>query len=241
MMTKTRTAAKASKRTALTRFRAISGFAFLAILSSATPPSAHPLNEVAPAMPATAPAPRPASVATPLPAAANGSAVLPGASSAPATARPATMADFAVKTQLGVDHWLRSGEYVWDDEGVPPGPMRIVVDLEARQLHAYRGGVEIGRASIMYGDDEKPTPTGIFPILQKSKDHVSNLYGAPMPYMLRLTWDGISIHSSNVRNEYATHGCVGIPDEFAALLFAKAKLGDSVLVTNRWIRYNHAA
>jgi hypothetical protein len=155
-------------------------------------------------------------------------------SSAPALAP--TAADFKVSSVLGLEHWLRAGEYAWDDQGVPPGPMKIVVDLKARQLHAYRGGIEIGRSSIMYGDDEKPTPLGIFPILQKKRHHISTLYGAPMPYMLRLTWDGISIHSSDVKDDYATHGCVGVPDEFAALLFAQAGVGDYVMVTEGWMK-----
>jgi lipoprotein-anchoring transpeptidase ErfK/SrfK len=74
----------------------------------------------------------------------------------------------------------------------------VVVDLAWQRLYAYRGGVEIGRAAILYGADDKPTPTGSFKILQKKKDHISNLYGAPMPFMLRLTNDGIAIHGSEV-------------------------------------------
>jgi lipoprotein-anchoring transpeptidase ErfK/SrfK len=129
---------------------------------------------------------------------------------------------------------IAPGEYAWDDSGVPPGPVRIVVDLASEKLHVYRGGIEIGQAFILYGADHKPTPTGTFPILQKDKDHVSNLYGAPMPYMLRLTWGGVAIHGSEVEANAATHGCVGVPDEFAALLFAQAKKGDPVLVTRNW-------
>jgi lipoprotein-anchoring transpeptidase ErfK/SrfK len=216
----------------LTRTRALSCLAFVAILSSPTPPSAHTRDEDS-AVAARGPEAAPAAAV---------SAALPVTSSPPAPApqpKPVpTIADFAVNSVLGLDHWLVSGEYAWEEDGVPAGPMKIVVDLAARQLHVYRGGVEIGRSSIMYGDDEKPTPTGIFPILQKKRDHVSNLYGAPMPYMLRLTWDGISIHGAEVRNEYATHGCVGIPDEFAALLYSKAGIGDHVLITNGWMRPN---
>jgi lipoprotein-anchoring transpeptidase ErfK/SrfK len=52
-----------------------------------------------------------------------------------------------------------------------------------------------------------------------------------MPYMLRLTNDGISIHGSDVADGYVTHGCVGIPVAFARKLFAAVKLGDKVIVT----------
>lgn len=142
---------------------------------------------------------------------------------------------FAVTTILATDRGIDPGDFAWNAEGVDKGPLRIVVDIEAQRLYAYRGGVEIGRSSIIWGSDEKPTPTGTFPILEKKRDHISNLYDAEMPYMMRLTWDGIALHGAEVDDEYATHGCIGIPDEFAALLFEEARVGDKVLVTNGWM------
>ncbi|HEX8449178.1 MAG TPA: L,D-transpeptidase family protein, partial [Allosphingosinicella sp.] len=108
----------------------------------------------------------------------------------------------------------------------------ITVDLEAQVLSIFRGGYEIGASAILYGRDDKPTPLGAFPITQKNAKHVSNLYGAPMPYMMRMTNDGISIHGSDsVAPGFATHGCVAVPVAFAKKLFAAAKLGDVVIVT----------
>ncbi len=40
-----------------------------------------------------------------------------------------------------------------------------------------------------------------------------------MPYMLRLTGDGVAIHDSKVEWGYATHGCIGVPVAFAKALF----------------------
>jgi lipoprotein-anchoring transpeptidase ErfK/SrfK len=137
-----------------------------------------------------------------------------------------------VRRVLQIDEPFVHGFYAWDDEGVPDGPLIITVDLKAESLSVFRGGYEIGAAAILFGADEKPTPTGVFPITQKSKDHVSNLYGSPMPYMLRMTNDGISIHGSEVEWGYATHGCIGVPTAFAKLLFAQVKLGDRVIVTD---------
>jgi lipoprotein-anchoring transpeptidase ErfK/SrfK len=51
-----------------------------------------------------------------------------------------------------------------------------------------------------------------------------------MPYMLRLTNDGVAIHGSNVRQGWATHGCIGVPPDFARLLFAAAAKGDAVVI-----------
>ena len=46
----------------------------------------------------------------------------------------------------------------------------------------------------------------MFPITEKDADHVSNIYDAPMPYMLRLTADGITIHGSKVERGPGRHG-----------------------------------
>jgi lipoprotein-anchoring transpeptidase ErfK/SrfK len=52
-----------------------------------------------------------------------------------------------------------------------------------------------------------------------------------MPYMQRLTNDGITLHGSKVEWGYASHGCIGMPEPFAAKVFAKTKLGDRVFIT----------
>ena len=54
-----------------------------------------------------------------------------------------------------------------------------------------------------------------------------------MPWSMFLTSDGVAIHGgSEVQNGYASHGCVGVPDEIAERLFAIAKKGDKVVITN---------
>ena len=157
----------------------------------------------------------------------------PAAESRPDRARAptATLSSVEVRRELDIPRWLRPGEFVWNDEGAPVGRAVIVVNIRARILSVYREGVEIGRSSLIYGADNKPTPTGTFPILEKDADHRSNLYDAPMPHMLRLTWDGVAIHGSPaLRDDLATRGCVGLPREFAALLFDAVRVGDRVIV-----------
>lgn len=142
-----------------------------------------------------------------------------------------------VHAVLAPDGELEEGEYLWEPQRAPKGRIEIVADVAKDRLYVYRGGVEIGRTILIYGDEDKPTPLGSFTILQKKVDHVSNLYNAPMPYMMRLTWDGVAIHGSGdtVDNRYATHGCIGLPDEFAALLYRVTRLGDRVTVTRNWL------
>jgi lipoprotein-anchoring transpeptidase ErfK/SrfK len=168
--------------------------------------------------PATASAPAAIQAAVPLPA------------PAPVQADP----NFVVRGILDIQGPLKMGEYHWNEQDAPAtGPIVITVDLEAQTLSIFRGGYEIGAAAILFGRDDKPTPLGAFPITEKDADHVSNLYGSPMPYMMRMTNDGISIHGSDsVAPGFATHGCVAVPVKFAKKLFDAAKLGDLVIVTS---------
>ncbi|HWV11987.1 MAG TPA: L,D-transpeptidase family protein [Sphingobium sp.] len=137
-----------------------------------------------------------------------------------------------VKSVLPIKGPFRHGDYVWDESHAPAtGPVIITVDLKAQTLSAFRDGHEIGAAVIIYGADDKPSPLGAFPVTQKDADHVSSLYDAPMPYMLRLTNDGVAIHGSDVKWGNATHGCIGVPTDFARKLFAAVKLGDLVIIT----------
>ena len=139
----------------------------------------------------------------------------------------------AVKSVLPIHGPFRHGDYAWDESRAPAvGPVIITVDLKAQTLSVFRAGHEIGAAVILYGADDKPSPLGAFPISQKDADHVSSIYGAPMPYMLRLTNDGVAIHGSDVQWGKATHGCIGVPTAFARKLFNIAKLGDLVIITN---------
>lgn len=141
---------------------------------------------------------------------------------------------FTIKRILPIEGPIKYGEWHWDDEGIPDGPLLVTVDLEARTISVFQNGYEIGAAAVMLGTDDHPTPTGTFPILTKERHNVSEKYGnAPMPWTLRLTWDGIAIHGgAEVENGYASHGCVVIPDGLAAKLFDVAQKGDKVVITD---------
>ncbi len=153
----------------------------------------------------------------------------------PVTLTPASAtvnSAFVVKSILKIDEPIKFGQYFWDESAAKTGSIVVTVDLEARTISVFRDGHEIGAAAILKGYGSKPTPTGVFPITQKDADHVSNIYDAPMPWMLRLTEDGITIHGSKVERGYATNGCIGVPDGFAKRLFGVASLGDKVIITD---------
>lgn len=175
---------------------------------------------------ASGPAPQPqvASASTPPPH----SAPAPAPISTPSPDPDA----YTVKSILPIDGPMKLGDHHWDESAAPStGTIVITVDLAAQVLSVFRDGHEIGAAAILFGADAKPTPLGVYPITQKSKDHVSNIYHAPMPYMLRLTNDGVAVHASEVAEGYMTHGCIGVPLPFAKKLFETVKLGDKVIIT----------
>lgn len=96
----------------------------------------------------------------------------------------------------------------------------ITISLASQQMHVFRNGVLWRSSPVSTGKRGKETPTGVFAILQKKKFHRSNLYSnAPMPFMQRLTWDGIAIHAGRLPGYPASHGCIRIPRTFASELF----------------------
>lgn len=128
---------------------------------------------------------------------------------------------------------LKPGEYLWAPEIAPAGPVTIIVSLKTQKAYAYRNGVAIGVSTVSTGTEGYATPTGIFTVLQKDADHVSNLYeDAAMPFMQRLTWDGIAMHAGNLPGYPASHGCIRMPLAFAKLLFGITKMGITVVITD---------
>ena len=127
---------------------------------------------------------------------------------------------------------LAPGKFVWDDTTVATGPLLVAVNLDEQMAYVYRNGVRIGRSTVSSGKQGHDTPTGVFTILQKNKDHKSKKYNnAPMPNMQRLTWDGIALHAGNLPGYPASHGCVRLPLEFSKLLFGVTSMGGTVVIT----------
>ncbi len=193
--------------------------AFTLPVSAPTPP-AQPLT-VAAAAPVSAQLAQPKPVAAPAPTA------VP----TPAAPTVAATAPYRIVSFLPRPDKFQHGDYIWNDDGVPAGPMLVTVDIATQLIHVFRGGREIGTAVILYGADDSPTPLGTFPIMDKDADHVSSIFKSPMPYNLRLTGDGIAVHGSNVRWGWGSNGCIGVPVPFAKLLFGQVKVGDRVIIS----------
>ena len=128
---------------------------------------------------------------------------------------------------------LSPGQFVWEPKAASTGPVFLVIDLTRQRVLLYRGGVLAAASTISSGSEGRETPTGVFTILQKNREHYSNLYNnAPMPFMQRLTWDGVALHAGKIPGYPASHGCVRLPYAFSELLFGATTMGVTVVINN---------
>lgn len=138
----------------------------------------------------------------------------------PACSRPPRNADAA------------DPDYEWHPQWAPDGPVTIVVRVPQQRVYVYRNGIRIGFSKASTGKPGHETPLGAFTILEKQREHFSNLYDdAPMPYMQRLTWSGVAMHAGALPGYPASHGCIRLPYEFAEKLFETTTTGTTVIVS----------
>ena len=156
--------------------------------------------------------------------------------SVPTSAPPATTQILPATGPEAVDgaiEAMKPGEFLWAPDIAPEGPVTVIISLKTQRAYAYRNGVPIGVSTVSTGKPGKETPTGVFTILQKAVEHRSNKYSnAPMPFMQRLTWDGVAMHAGQLPGYPASHGCVRLPARFAELLFGITSVGLTVVITD---------
>lgn len=128
-------------------------------------------------------------------------------------------------------HMLKPGEFTWHPERSPEGAVAVVVSIPQQLVHVYRNGVRVAVSTCSTGKPGHETPTGVFTVLQKDKDHHSATYNnAPMPNMNRLTWDGVALHAGNLPGYPASHGCVRLPLAFSEKLWTLTHVGTPVII-----------
>jgi lipoprotein-anchoring transpeptidase ErfK/SrfK len=158
-----------------------------------------------------------------------------GAAAAFTSATPAladTVGSAASVSMVEAAAALTPGRYLWEDDEAL-GPVTILISLPDQRAYVFRGQTLVAASAVSTGKEGKETPVGVFTILQKKEMNRSNLYdGAPMPFMQRLTWDGIAIHAGKNPGFPASHGCIRVPTEFAKKLYAATQLGATVEVTD---------
>ena len=111
-------------------------------------------------------------------------------------------------------------------------PIMAIVSIKTQHVTLYDAEGWILRAPVSTGTTGRETPAGIFAVVDKEKDHHSNMYDdASMPNMQRITWNGIALHGGPLPGYAASHGCVRMPFGFAERLFDKTRLGMRVIIS----------
>lgn len=147
----------------------------------------------------------------------------------------------------------------WDGDSIQGSPS-IQISLSEQRAYFYKGGELVGISSIATGREGFDTPAGKYKIIQKSKDHKSNLFGnyvdadgnilmkdvdtrkdkkppgarfdgASMPYFMRIV-GGVGMHEGFLPGYPASHGCIRMPGFMAEAFFANVQMGTPVTVVN---------
>ena len=126
---------------------------------------------------------------------------------------------------------LKPGQYVWRDVPADAGPERVVISLSDQMAYVYRGDTLMAATTISSGRESKPTPTGVFSILNKTPMYHSKKYdNAPMPFAQFFDPHGIALHAGLVADEPNSHGCVHLPSSFAKKLYTVTDVGTPVYI-----------
>jgi hypothetical protein len=151
----------------------------------------------------------------------------------PAVARKRVPAVEQPPPRVALADTLRPGEFVWYGDGLPVGPVEVVLSYGRQMAYVFRSGQLIGAATISSGIKGRESPIGRFQILEKRKIYRSIRYdNAPMPWMMRLNWYGVAMHGGHNPGYPASHGCIRLPVAFAQKLFTIADVGSFVYATN---------
>lgn len=126
---------------------------------------------------------------------------------------------------------LRNGQHRWKEGRANSQVSRVVLDLSRQLAFAYSDSELIAVSTLSSGDEEHLSPLGVFPILEKKRHHRSIKYdNAPMPWMQRINEYGVALHGGHLPGYPASHGCVRLPNAFAAKLFAATRIGTEVVI-----------
>ncbi len=120
-----------------------------------------------------------------------------------------------------------------------------IVSIKTQQVTLYDADGWILRAPVSTGVKDRETPAGVFAVIDREKDHRSNMYDdAWMPNMQRITWNGLALHGGPLPGYAASHGCIRMPYGFAEKLFDKTRIGMRVIIAPNDpapVEFSHAA
>lgn len=138
----------------------------------------------------------------------------------------------------------------------------IYVSLQQQRARLYVNGQVAMDWPVSTGVSGHETPTGKFRIIEKERQHASNRYGhiynaegkcvnynadvfkdavpeggrfdgSPMPNWMRLTSDGVGMHTGKVQaGKRLSHGCIRTPNQVAVLLYGRTEVGTPTTIVS---------
>ena len=142
---------------------------------------------------------------------------------------------------------------------VTPENAHVIVSLAKQRAYLMIGEEIAIDSPISSGKRGHTSPNGSFSVLEKDKDHRSNIYGdyvdskgrvvrggissqidsapsgthyvgASMKWFMRLTSGGVGMHVGILPGYPASHGCIRMPEPAAAQFYSHVKVGTPVRV-----------
>jgi lipoprotein-anchoring transpeptidase ErfK/SrfK len=140
-----------------------------------------------------------------------------------------------------------------------PDNSHVRVSISKQRAYLMMGDEVVIDSPISSGKRARPTPQGSFHVLEKDRDHRSNIYGdfkdaygrtvragvssridaapsgthfvgAPMTWFMRITEEGVGMHVGILPGYPASHGCIRMPSAAAEMFYSHVKVGTPVVV-----------
>ncbi len=116
----------------------------------------------------------------------------------------------------------------------------ILIDKSEQTLTCYKDGKEVLSTPVITGlpKGDRDTPTGLFYILQKSKNY--QMETVKVKYWLRITWKGHGLHDASWQynfggksyKSHGSHGCINIPPKIMPDIYKLYDCYDTVLIVD---------
>lgn len=152
------------------------------------------------------------------------------AAEAPATTAPPPVASYSTDPNIEplVDLGPPPTGYVAPRAECPP-EAKACVDLTNNMTWLQvNGAVVFGPVQHIAGRPDYRTEPGMHKVFWKNIDHVSSIFGTPMPYAVFFTASGIAFHEGLLSQP--SHGCVHLTHEVALAYWNNLQSGDRVFV-----------
>ena len=118
--------------------------------------------------------------------------------------------------------------------GVEPGSeadrTMVEIDLAAQTATLTRDNTTVSSVPISSGKRKFETPTGEYVVTNKHRHWKSTLYGASMPFYLRLSCRDFGLHAGHLPGYPASHGCIRLRKKDAAEFFQQVPVGTKVVI-----------